>query len=81
VTTSNGKQSSIYRRHEEPYQAHRRKDYWRVCGDKKIRISVNAYAKKYGYSPITVRQMCRSGVVSAIKFKGKWLVLDVPVGR
>jgi len=80
VQTSSGKKGSIYRTHKHAYRADKRRDYWKVCESKKKRLSVKDYAQKYSYSPVTIREMCREQVLDAIKFKGGWLVLDVPVG-
>ncbi|MBD2189769.1 hypothetical protein H6F41_16680 [Pseudanabaena sp. FACHB-723] len=61
------------------YLAFFRRDYWKVAGEVK-RISVSAYAKKYKYSEATVRKYCDRGKIYALKFRGRWLIADKPVG-
>lgn len=78
--STNGKQDSIYRRKRSSYSIQNRIDFWKVAESDKAKISASEYAKKYNFSPDYVRELCRSGVLKGLKSRGKWLVLDAPIG-
>jgi hypothetical protein len=51
-----------------------------VTESKKAKISISEYAEKYNFSIGHVERLCRRSILKAIKSRGKWLVLDAPIG-
>jgi len=78
--TTNGKPDSIYLRKMASYSIQNRIDFWGVIESKKAKISISEYAEKYNFSIGHVERLCRRSILKAIKSRGKWLVLDAPIG-
>lgn len=76
----NGKQDSIYRKNRASYSIQNRVNFWDVVESKKAKISVSEYAEKYNFSIKYVQRLCRRSILKAVKSRGKWLVLDEPIG-
>jgi len=77
----NGKRDLIYQKNRASYSIQNRIDFWEVVESKTAKILVSEYAKKYSFSTQYVQRLCRRSVLKGIKSRGKWLVLDAPVGE